>query len=189
MDLWPDRPSTTIYDPFVGSWTTGFLVNALGYDFIGSDIDIHYAQENLPRWQTSSYAKSDLSFSLFQQDITKPIPNFPATKDKAPLIIVSEWRLGPIIHERSSQQQIFQAQKEVIQLYQHFLKRTKELFQNNNLKRVVVTIPYYAWIRNAIEEELSFTAKKLDLSLSSISEVYMREHQKVGRKILIIEAK
>jgi hypothetical protein len=179
----------TIYDPFVGSWTTGFLANASGYDFIGSDIDIHYAQENLLRWQTTPHAKSELSFSLFQQDITKPILKFPTTTDNSPLIIVSEWRLGPIIHERSSQQQIFQAHKEVIQLYQHFLKRTKELFQNNNLKRVVVTIPHYSWIRNAIEEELSFTAQKLGLSLSSISEVYMREHQKVGRKILIIEAK
>jgi hypothetical protein len=62
----------------------------LGYDFIGSDIDMKYVQENLSRWQTTSYAKSELSFSLFQQDITKPIIDFPTTTDKTPLIIVSE---------------------------------------------------------------------------------------------------
>lgn len=179
-DLWPDRPSTVIYDPFVGSGTTWFLANYLGYDFIGSDIDISYAQENTPRRKTTAFHHAGKEISIFQHDITKPFEKTFSPWD--PLLIVSEWRLGPIVTARTSPMEIQRNQKEVLSIYTAFLQRIKELWG----AIAIITIPHYQ-TDNFLERELSQYAKKIWLSISSISEVYKRENQKIGRKILIIQ--
>ncbi|MEI6672583.1 MAG: DNA methyltransferase [bacterium] len=68
-----DIENLTIYDPFVGSGTTGFLANYLGYDFIGSDIKIEYAKQNTTRWKTTKFYTPDKQFNIFTHDITKKL--------------------------------------------------------------------------------------------------------------------
>ena len=45
----------------------------MGYDTIGSDLQIKYAQENIDRWKTTSFANPDKSIQLFVQDSTKKV--------------------------------------------------------------------------------------------------------------------
>lgn len=64
-----------IYDPFTGSGTTGFLANYFGYEFLGADLKLHFAEKNKPRWLESKRAKKNLTFDFFTQDATKPLQN------------------------------------------------------------------------------------------------------------------
>lgn len=64
-----ERP--LIYDPFVGSGTTGFLANYFGFDFLGSDLKLTFAEKNQPRWLQSKRSKPDQLFSFFFHDATK----------------------------------------------------------------------------------------------------------------------
>ncbi|MBU0627105.1 site-specific DNA-methyltransferase [Patescibacteria group bacterium] len=62
-----------MYDPFVGSGTTGFLANHFNYNFIGSDIKIAYMQENKERRLKNPLAYPDKDFDVFEHDITQPL--------------------------------------------------------------------------------------------------------------------
>ncbi|MCX6823481.1 MAG: DNA methyltransferase [candidate division SR1 bacterium] len=180
----PDGPSTVIYDPFVGSGTTGFLANTLGFEFIGSDINISYVEQNA-KWRAKTpFANSKSDFQIFQHDITTPLTNKIDIADSQ-LLIISEGRLGPIVTARTSPETIQRNQKEVLDMYKAFLQRIKELSTGNIQPVTVITIPYYQ-TDNFLEKELVIVAQKFGLSLSSISEIYQRENQKIGRKILII---
>lgn len=176
-----ERP--IIYDPFVGSWTTGFLANNLGFEFIGSDINISYVEQNAKRWAKTAFANPNSDFQIFQHDITTSLTNKIDIADEH-LLIVSEWWLGPIVTARTGPEVIQRNQKEVLDMYKSFLERLKEL--SNFRPITIITIPYYQ-TNNFLEEELSAYAKKLSLSISSIPEIYQRENQKIGRKILVIQ--
>jgi len=191
-----------IYDPFAWSGTTGFLANALWFDFIGSDINISYIDQNAKRWAKTAFANPKKDFHIFQHDITKPIQesslfqtkrrDHEVVGDFTQLLIISEWWLGPIVTARTSPEIIQRNQKEVLDIYKAFLERIKELWALSlpaeaGLKPIaVVTIPHYQ-TNNFLEEELSIYAKKLSISISSIPEVYQRENQNIGRKILILQ--
>lgn len=188
--------SLTIYDPFVGSWTTGFLANNLGYDFIGSDINISYVKQNAKRRGKTPFNNPNNSFHIFQHDITKPIvlSSFISKEEVSSiadggfknLLIISEGRLWPIVTVKTSPTEIQKNQKDVLNIYTAFLKRIKELATRNSSLVTVITIPHYQ-TNNFLEEELSVYAKKLSLSISSIPEIYQRPNQNIGRKILIIK--
>lgn len=165
-----------IYDPFAWSWTTWFLANFFWYDFVWSDIKTNYIIKNLERRQSTNLCK-DNNFDIFQQNI------FEAIKlKKENLIVVTEWRLWPIVTEKTTIDQINKYQNQVSDTYIELIKRIYEL----NISRSVFTIPYYIWFNNKIENKLQETSSKLWLSLLSINEIYKRENQKVWRKIIII---
>ena len=177
-----ERP--IIYDPFVWSGTTWFLANTLDYEFIGSDINISYVEQNA-KWRAKTpFANAKSDFQIFQHDITTPLTNKIDIADSQ-LLIVSEWRLGPIVTARTSPEVIQRNQKEVLDMYKAFLQRIKELETGKMQPVTVITIPYYQG-DNFLEKELSIVAQKLWLFPSSIAEIYQRENQKIGRKILII---
>ena len=122
----------TVYDPFVGSWTTGFLANHFGYDFIGSDIDISTAEKNKSRRIGHKLANPDKKFELFTHDIHDKIPldRFSVSALKRfSLLIVTEWRLWPIITAKSTTKDVQLAQVQVLKLYESFLDRIAELKQ------------------------------------------------------------
>ena len=185
------KVSTVIYDPFTGSWTTGFLANAMGYDFIWSDIDISYAEKNIERWKKNTFYDNKHSFYLFQQDIfqernhAQPEELFDGV---LPQLIVTEWWLGPIITATSNAHDIANAQEEVMRLYEEFILQIHTLFFHHKEKPVIVfTIPVYKG-ENEVEKMLAETVRKLKVrNISSISEVYQRENQKIGRKIMIVQ--
>lgn len=185
-----DIENLTIYDPFVGSGTTGFLANYLGYDFIGSDIKIEYAKQNTTRWKTTKFYTPDKQFDIFTHDITKKLET-PLIKGetKRDLLIVTEWRLWPIVTKKTSSQDIQKFQEQVLQLYKSFLDRIQELGKTV----AIFSIPYYAGLiewdegqHNSLEKNISEYATKIWLNIQSIPEVYGREWQQVGRKIMII---
>ncbi|PJA48026.1 MAG: hypothetical protein CO170_03895, partial [candidate division SR1 bacterium CG_4_9_14_3_um_filter_40_9] len=111
----------TVYDPFVGSGTTGFLANHFGYDFIGSDIDISTAEKNKSRRIGHKLANPDKKFELFTHDIHDKIPldRFSVSALKRfSLLIVTEGRLGPIITAKSTTKDVQLAQVQVLKLYE-----------------------------------------------------------------------
>ena len=187
---WLDRPATLktfdsktiVYDPFVGSGTSGFLANYLGYDFVGSDIDMQYMDTNKGWRQTTKFYNQDKSMDLFQHDITKPLHNALITWN---ILIVSEWWLGPIVTKTTSMQNIEKFQDQVLQLYKSFLERIQELKKNNGSITAVYTIPWYANTTNILEQKITEYGTKMGLEIKSIPEIYSREWQQIWRKILI----
>ena len=176
-----------VYDPFVGSGTTCFLANALGYDSIGSDKEMKYVTQNSSRRATTSYAHPDHTMQLFPHDITQALPQT-ILQEKQPLLIISEGRLWPIVNERTSPQEITRYQREVEAIYSAFLERLQQIHKAKIPVVAVITIPHYQ-TSNPLESYLAHIAQSRWLMLNSVSEVYKREGQKVGRKILIIQAK
>lgn len=176
-----------VYDPFVWSGTTGFLANTYGYDFLGSDKDINDIKKNTPRWLNSKYANKDKIFTVFQQDITQAIDDQDFKKDITQgLLVVSEWRLGPMVTKKTSEKEVETFQRKVLFLYKEFLHRMSERKKETSDFMSVITIPRYIGHQNIIEEELRDEAGKIDLTIRTVSELYQREDQLVARKILII---
>lgn len=188
-----------IYDPFVWSGTTGMLANYLWYDFIWSDINISYAEQNALWRATNKFHTPNKQFEIFHHDITQKIWEIRKKSEKTPtpssenfsdlsehfsdlsdILIVTEWRLWPIVTKTTAPQDIQKFQEQVLQLYKSFLDRIKETWSI-----AVFTIPYYAQQNNSLEKNISEYATKINLQIKGIPEIYGREGQQVGRKILI----
>lgn len=61
------------------------LANHLGYDFIGSDIKINYAEQNEVRRKTTKFYTPDKQFDIFVHDIKEKLGS--QLKDRDILII------------------------------------------------------------------------------------------------------
>ena len=177
-----------IYDPFVWSWTTGFLANYMWFDFLWSDKNIEYVKKNYNWWKTTKRHQNNNFFEIFQQDIFKPLDV--REKYLESMLIVTEWRLWPIVTQKTDWNQIKLFQQEVLKLYQAFLNNISNLFKTNNIKlpTMVFTIPYYINQNNFIESDLKSLSTKLWRKFNSVEEIYAREWQFVGRKIIILNS-
>ena len=181
LSLCQEKPSL-IYDPFAWSWTTGFMANYLWYNFLWSDINTEHLEINQNRWsEQDEYNKK--SFEIFQHDINNPIPT---EKLKWEVLIVSEWRLWPIVTQMTRKSDVQKYQREVRELYREFIYKISNTKKTNKIK-AVFTIPYYIRFENFLEKEIKDLCNYLKIQSSSIDEVYSREKQKVGRKIIILE--
>jgi len=192
FDFWL---STVIYDPFVGSWTTGFLANHLGYEFIGSDIKTTYAEQNAKRRMTTKFATTNKELSIFTHDIKKKLEKSSLFMErggtgtvgdfkketKMNVLIITEWWLGPIVTKSTSDQDIQKFQERVADLYKNLLDRIKDLWAT-----AVFTIPRYIGHDNGIQKILEKYATDIWLHTKEIPELYSREGQQIARKILII---
>jgi len=190
-----DIENLIIYDPFVWSWTTWMLANHLGYDFIGSDIKTNYAEQNATWRKTTKFYTPDKQFDIFKHDITEKLETQLITGEtKKNLLIVTEWRLWPIVSKTTSAQDIQKFQRQVLAIYKSFLERIQELSVWGLKPSAIFTIPYYAhqetsWgtNNNSLEKDISDYGTQIGLHIESISEIYGREWQNVGRKIMIIK--
>ena len=171
-----------IYDPFAWSGTTWFVANYLWYDFVWSDIDTYHLEKNQIRREDIE-EKNWKTFDIFQHDITKTIPDNALQWN---ILIVSEWRLGPIVTEKTRKSEISKFQAEVRELYKEFIYTISETRKSHRTK-AVFTIPYYIRYDNFLEEEIQKLSESLNRKFSSIDEIYSREKQKVWRKIIILE--
>lgn len=172
-----------IYDPFTGSWTTGFLANYFGYEFIGADLKLSFAEKNKPRWLGSKRAKKNLTFDFFIQDATKPLQNAQIFKWKTPLIITEGW-LGPIIKQHTTPEQIKEYQRWVKNVYLQWIEQMAVAFANKPI--IVFTIPIYLGYDNGIEQAIRSQVYQQGFQLEALDELYKREQHKVARKILIL---
>lgn len=178
-----DIQNISIYDPFVWSWTTWFLANHLGYDFFGSDIKTNYAKQNADRRTTTKFYDKNHTFDIFVHDITKHLSTpFVKGETKRDVIVVTEWRLWPIVKKSTSEQDIQKFQERVVDIYKSFLQRIQELGAT-----AVFTIPRYIWQDNGIESIIKKYAQQIGLHLESLAETYSREGQQVARKIMIVK--
>jgi len=182
LSLINSQSLTTIYDPFSGSGTTGFLANYLWHDFIWSDIDTYHLEINQKRRETKQKSNNK-KFNIFQHDITQDIPENILQWN---ILIVSEWWLWPMLTDKTPKNDIPKYQKKVLWLYQGFISTISKIKNNNNTK-AVFTIPYYINQNNFLEQEIEEFSRNKWRNFLSINEVYSREKQKVGRKIIILE--
>ena len=178
----PIKDNLTIYDPFAWSGTTGFIANYLWYNFLWSDIKINHLEKNRERWINQPENNSK-SFEIFQHDISKDI-----AEDKLNwnLLIISEWWLGPIVKENTTPQEIAKYQNEVRNLYKKFITAISKTKKSHHTK-AVFTVPYYVNQNNFLEQEIKSRSRTFDRKFSSVNEIYARERQKVGRKVIILE--
>lgn len=176
---WDLSTNDRLYDPFCGSWTTLFLANNKGINALGSDIETEYVEKNIDRRKYKKALATTAKYEYREHDATQPF-----TTDKNIKLIVSEWRLWPIITEQSSSQSILDAQQEVKNLYSLFLQTTQSTIPEAT---IVITVPHYQWVLNTIAQELQITAKNYNTKI--ITEVYKRPKQQVWRQICIFTPK
>lgn len=179
-----DIDNLCIYDPFTWSWTTCMLANYLGYDCMWSDIKINFAQQNETRRKTTKFYNPDKTSTVFMHDITQKLKtSLIGEETKERLLVVTEWRLWPIVTKTTSDQDIQKFQERVVDIYKSFLDRIKELWTI-----AVFTIPRYAGQDNGIQQVLAKYSTDIHIQIQSIPEVYGREWQQVGRKIMIAKS-
>ncbi|MCK9466913.1 MAG: hypothetical protein M0P94_01160 [Candidatus Absconditabacterales bacterium] len=172
----------TVWDPFSGSGTSGFLANYLGYNFVGSDIDIKHLEIN-KKWRQKQVESNNKKFEIFQQDITQDLVKNTINGN---FLIVSEGRLGPMVTEKTTKNEITKYQEKVLELYKGFIKTISKIKEKHNLK-AVFTIPYYIKQNNFLEQEIEEFSTKMGRKFTTINELYSREKQKVARKIIVLK--
>lgn len=185
--LWKKVPVVpTIYDPFCGFGTTWFVANSLGYNYIGSDIIITPSKQN-QKWRASTiYHQKDRHMTLFKHDVTKL---FTKTFLSYVDVIVSEWRLGPVVKKSlKNNGAVFKKKQSenidrIVHVYGWFLRSAKKMFVN---VPIVITIPVYKEIWNCIQQRIVWYAKDIGYTThESIGETYMRKWQQVGRRVML----
>lgn len=194
INLWVNQLSPesdiTIYDPFAWSMTTWFISNFMWYNFIGSDIEWKYANENLDRRKHNKFYNSDKSISFFEHDINNKLTS-DLFKQWLPNLIVTEWRLWPIVRKNEWPIALKKIQEETYKLYETFIRQIHSFYQiNNKAKPVMIfTIPIYKE-NNIIEENIQKLCNQINFQqMNSIDEIYKRAEQNIGRKIIILSKK
>jgi len=168
----------TISDPFAWTGTTWFLANHLWFNFIGSDLRTDYLEENITRRKTTKFHNKNFSLTSTEQDATKN------TEPTTAQLIITEWRLGPIVTKNTTTQDIKTFQKQVELIYK---KRIQNIHQTNqtNKPTIITTIPYYINQANFLATTINTEAQNLWRKTQAINEIYHRANQKVWRQILI----
>lgn len=202
---------SNIYDPFCGLGTTLLMANALWYHAIWSDIEPKHAEKNINRRKQQSVTLSDSeeynkkhvissgvsktnavekshelktksNIYLFQHDVTRP---FTESKLENVALIVSEWRLWPIVTEKTTTQQAQEYSHQVIDIYKKFLTNTSQYFTTHK-PTIIMTIPHYVNHENRITDIITKHATSLGRNSKVIKEIYIRPRQHLGRQILIL---
>ena len=171
--------SLTIYDPFAGFGTTGLVANSLGHHFIGSDINITPAKQN-QKWRfETSYADSTKHFTLFKQDVLQPFTH-PILKQVD--VIVTEWRLGPVIKKSTRLPELHDHAEKIIALYEQFFSHIREACPG---VPIVVTIPNYPRLQDTIPTHIKKAAEQAGFDVTYI-DTYSRKGQEVSREVWVL---
>ena len=122
---------------------------------------------------------------FFEQDISKPLSTNFSEITNHNTLIVTEGRLGPVIKQATTAEEITEYQRWVKNLYLQFIQTITDFFPKK--PPMVFTIPIYINQENTIEQHITDLTEKLGWKMESIDEIYKRENQKVGRKIIILQ--
>lgn len=175
--------SLTIRDPFCGFGTTNFLVNALGYNTIASDINVTSIKQNNKRRSNQSFAQAHSKQLVLKQDVLEEF--------KSPLfyhadLIVSEWWLGHIVTSRTAPFEINLYAQEVKELYLTFAHNSTTLAQNNKKwLTLVISIPVWLKYEISVSDDILQEFISLWRTARLVDQPYKREKQLIGRQILI----
>lgn len=177
----------TIYDPFCGFGTTWFVANSLWYHYMWSDINITPAKQNQKRRLSTPYAHDDRHMTLFKHDVLDPFTKpFLQHVD----VIVTEWRLGPVIkkaqrwHTLAQQDAMMENIEKIVHVYKGFLENAKDVFVG---KPLVMTIPVYHTRGDVIEQRITGYARDFWYIVEGVGEIYKRKWQVVGRRVLTMQ--
>lgn len=183
MNIWlsklKNEKNITIYDPFVGFWTTWFLANFFDYNFIWSDINITSVKKNLKRWKENKYYK-EKKITIYKHDVKN---SFEKPFLQNVNLIVTEWWLGPVVKKFTQKEHLISNYKKIYEVYFSFIQNIKNFYEKQT---IVMTIPNYMDISNYLETDLIKLFEDLNISYNIVSEVYSRKWQLVGRKIIIL---
>lgn len=172
---------TTIWDPFCGFGTTGFLVNRLWYNFMGSDKNITSAKQNRKRREKNLFATAEAKARLFKHDVTEKIDQpFLQAVD----CIVTEGRLWPVISRRTHETDLQKNKTLIWSVYKSFFEHCVSYFTKPIV--LVCTIPVYIQKDIHFLPELTAYAKQKGWSCEIIPHLYKRPKQEVGRQIVVI---
>lgn len=174
--------NTTIYDPFCGFGTTGFVANALGYNFVWSDINISMIKPNKKRRfedNQNIYIQNKL-FTTFRHDVQDPRIH-PVLNHVN--LIVTEWWLGPVTNKNTHIRDIISKVPQIAEIYLKLLENANNIYDNIS---IVMTYPVYR--RNDYEDiiwpelvkwmdENNWWYKKIDL--------YYRKDHTVARQVIL----
>jgi len=187
INIWlslSDKEQDLIYDPFVWSWTTGFLANYFWYNFLWSDLKLTFANKNYPWWINSKWATPNKEFKFFVHDATKEFEDNSVFEWKVPLIITEGW-LWPIIKANTTAEQVKEYQRWVKNVYLPWIEQMASVFFKKPV--MVFTIPWYLWYENLLEHQIIELTEKVWFEYSSLEEMYKRDQHKVARKVIILK--
>ncbi len=170
----------TIYDPFCGFGTTGFVANRVGHHFVWSDLVITWAKENAKRWKDTALAMTEeLHFTVFKHDVTEPFDH-PLVK-KIDVIVTEGW-LWPVISRKTRESELLVHAEKIKALYFTFLNNISAVIPQVPM---VLTIPHYSRLPDAILPEIVTHAVTLWYHIEDLG-VYSRKWQEVCRQVVVL---
>ena len=130
-----DKDQTLIYDPFVWSWTTGFLANYFWYDFLWSDLKLTFADKNYSWWKDWKWASPNKEFKFFVHDATKDYEDMSIFNSKTPpegVDAISPLKVVKLAEE--SPKTSFELSWEIVSLLKSYALTTLTLNNINTVK-------------------------------------------------------
>lgn len=173
------RSDITIYDPFMGLWTTAMIANSMWYNVIGSDINITPCKQNMPWWKKQSFAQ-ELPITLFAHDVTQPFSK-PFLQNTS--CIVTEGWLGHIVSAKTKPSDVVVYAQEIEKLYKAWINNARPFWEHMT---IVCSIPRYTSHDNKHVTNILQHYESKDIRVETVSQVYTRVGQKVGRKIVVL---
>jgi len=175
-----------IWDPFCGSGTVLMEAGVLGYNFLGSDIDvnaIHYTEENI-KWLNEQGYLGNIVYETFPLDVTNPdAENIKKLKNTEISAVVCEPFMGPPQTNILSEEKAEQLLNSVKSLYKSLFDMLDDKIGVRGIKMVLI-IPSYktkkGWETFSIYDIISNRWNLLN------SEYSPRKDLKWGRKNSII---
>lgn len=167
----------TIYDPFCGFGTTGFVANRVGCNFIWSDLVIAWAKENGKRWKEKT--STDVLFTVFKHDVTEPFDHPVLQKVDA---VVSEWRLWPVVSWKTRESELLVHAEKIKEVYSSFLTNIHAALPRIP---IVITVPHYSRLPDAIFPDIVRHAVMLWYEVKDLG-VYSRKWQEVCRQVVVL---
>jgi tRNA G10 N-methylase Trm11 len=171
-----------IYDPFCGNGVIIQEALLFGYNALGSDISsrmVECSRQNL-LWLADNFSL-DSKYLLEEKDATK------ISKIDKNTLIVSEGYLGEIIDDTTSSDKIIAQKSKIAKLYIDFLSNLAKIKYSNN---IVICLPVWKVNKRIIRLEIIDQIKNLGYNTKQFKDkadlIYMRENQKVGREILVL---
>lgn len=178
-----DSQSVTIYDPFTGFGTTNFVASYVGYPSIGSDKNLTPAKQNYQRWKNQTYA-NDVPLILYKHNVHEPFHKKLVRKTTC---VVTEWRLGPVVHPYTHPTELQQYQDRIRKVYKDFFTHSLSFFES--WTQIVCTLPHHLQAHTQILDRARTYFHTRSATLHECGDIYRRKKQQVWRQLIRIHIK
>ncbi len=156
------------------------VANSLGYNVIGSDINITPAKQNLAWWKKQTIAQ-EKPITLFSHDVFESFSN--PTIRYANMIVTEGW-LGHIITAKTPAADLVRYSTEIEKLYTAWINNTMPLYEHMT---IVCTIPHHVTGQNRHIDNREKHCETRGITVTPIKQLYSRAGQKVARRIVMLQ--